>query len=105
MATNSMTHPGRMSPAWSAAFRAARLSAFGLLGWASLSSADDPSLKAVSLIAVLSLATSVSVTWYLSRSRAERRRWAAWDRYAEQEPAKPTDSRRDPHGRPRSPVR
>jgi hypothetical protein len=76
MATDTMTHPRRTSLAWSAIFRAARLLAFGFLGWGSLSSADDPSLKAVSLIAVLGLATIVSVTWYLSRARAERR-WQA----------------------------
>jgi hypothetical protein len=73
MATNPMTHPRRTSLARSAVFRAARLLAFGLLGWVSFSSADDPSLKAVSLIAVLGVATTVSVTWYLSRARAERR--------------------------------
>jgi hypothetical protein len=105
MATDPMAHPGRISLARSAVFRAARLLAFGLLGWVSLSLAGDPSLKAVSLIAVLGVAATVSVTWYLSRARAERRRRAAWDRYAEQEPAKPTNPRRDPHGRPRLPIR
>ena len=76
MTTHTMTHPRRTSLAWSTVFRAARLLAFGFLGWVSLSSTDDPSLKAVSLIAVLGLATTVSVTWYLSRARAERR-WRA----------------------------
>jgi hypothetical protein len=90
MATNTMTHPRRTSLAWSAVFRAARLLAFGLLGWVSLSSADDPSLKAVSLIAVLGLATTVSVTWYLSRARADRRWRSAWDRFSQQELAKRT---------------
>jgi hypothetical protein len=83
MATNSMTHPGPTSLARSAGFRAARLLAFGLLGWASLSSAD-PSLKAVSLIAILGLAAIVGVTWYLARARAERRWRATCDRYARQ---------------------
>ena len=100
-----MTHPRRTSLAWSAASRAVRLSAFGLLGWASLSSADDPALKAVSLVAILLVATTVGVVWYLSLAHAERRRWAAWDRYAGQEPAKPTNSRRGPHARPESPAR
>ena len=72
MTTNTKARHGRTSPAWSAAFRAARLLAFGLLGWASLLSADDPSLKAVALIAVLGLAATVSLTWYLSLARAER---------------------------------
>ena len=90
MATNTMTHPRRTSLAWCAAFRAARLSAFGLLGWVSLSSADAPSLKAVSLIAVLVLAATVSVTWYLSRARAERRWRAALNGYAKLEEAKRT---------------
>jgi hypothetical protein len=88
MPTNTMTHSLRTSLAWSAVFRAARLLAFGLLGWASVSSADDPSLKAVSLIAFLGLATTVSITWYLSRARAERRWRAALNGYAELEEAK-----------------
>ena len=49
MATNTITHSLRTFLAWSAVFRATRLLAFGLLGWASLSSADDPSLRALSL--------------------------------------------------------
>jgi hypothetical protein len=73
MATDTMTRPRGTSPAWSAVCRAARLPPFGFLGWASLSSADDPSLKAVSLIAVLGVATTVGVTWYVSRARAECR--------------------------------
>jgi hypothetical protein len=81
-----MNHPRRTPLAWSAVFRAARLLAFGFLGWVSLPSAADPSLKSVSLIAVLVLATTVSVTWYLSRARAERRWRTALDRYAGQEP-------------------
>ena len=48
-------------------------------------SPDEPAWQAVSLVAVLALATTVSTTWYLSRARAERRWRAAWDRYAEQE--------------------
>jgi hypothetical protein len=48
MATSTMTHPRRTSLAWSAVFRAARLLAFGFLGWVSLSSAVDPTLSAVS---------------------------------------------------------
>jgi hypothetical protein len=90
MATNTMTHPRRTSLAWSAVFRAARLLAFGLLGWVSLASTYAPFLKAVSLIAVLGVATTVSVTWYLSRARGERRWRAAWHRYAELEQAKRT---------------
>ena len=87
MAADTMTHPRRTSLAWSAVFRAARLLAFGFLGWVSLSSKDDPSLKTVSMIAVLGLATTVSVTWYLSRARAECHRWAAWNHHAEAEQA------------------
>jgi hypothetical protein len=104
MATNTLTHSRRTSLAWSAVFRAARLLTFGFLGWVWLLSADDPSpsLKAVSLIAVLGLATTVSVSWYLSRARAERRWRAAWNRYAgeEQEWAmgtSPRSSQRSPH--------
>jgi hypothetical protein len=90
MATNKMTHPLRTSLAWSAVFRAARLLAFGLLGWGSLTPEVAPSLKAVLLIVVLGLTTTVGVTWYLSRARAERRWRAAWNRHAELEQAKRT---------------
>jgi hypothetical protein len=90
LATDTMNHPRRTSLAWSAVFRAARLLAFGFLGWVALSSTYDPALKAVSLIAVLGVAATVSVTWYLSRARAERRWRAAWNRLAEREQAKRT---------------
>ena len=82
MATNTKAWPRRTSLARSAVFRAVRLLTFGLLGWVLFMSADEPALRAVSLIAVLGVAATVSVTWYLSRARAERRWRAALDRYA-----------------------
>jgi hypothetical protein len=42
------------------------------------------------LIVVLGLATTVGVTWYLSRARAERLWRTAWNRHAELEQAKRT---------------
>ena len=105
MTTNAMAHPRRTSVALSTVFRAARWFTFGFLGWLWLSSADEPARTAVSLVAVLALAATVSITGYLSHVHTERRWRAAWDRYAEQELAKLTDSRRDPHARPRSPIR
>jgi hypothetical protein len=89
MTTNAMAHPRRTSPARSAVFRAARLSAFGFLGWLWLS-LDDPARIAVPLVAVLALAALATMAWYTSRARAERRWRAAWRRYAEQELAKRT---------------
>jgi hypothetical protein len=90
MRTNANTHPWQMSLAWSAVSRATRLSIFGLIGWLWFLSADDSTWKAVSLVAVLVLAALVGLTWYASRTRVERRRRAAWDRYAEHEQMKRT---------------
>jgi hypothetical protein len=94
MAIHAMAHARRMSPAWSAVFRAARLLGFGFLGWLWFVSPDDSAWKIVSLVAVPALAALVGVTWFLSRARADRRWRAALDRYAQQELAKGTHPRR-----------
>jgi hypothetical protein len=88
MRINATTHPWQISLAWSAVFRTAGFSIFGLIGWLWFLSADDSAWKAVSLIAVLVLAALVGLTWYASRARAERRWRAALDRYAEHEQMK-----------------
>ena len=90
MRTNAAGHSWRTSLAWSAVFRAAGLSIFGLIGWFRLFAADGPAWRAVSLVAVLALAALAGVAWYLPRARAERRWRAALDHYAEQEQAKRT---------------
>ena len=105
MTTNVTARSRRTSLAWSAVSRAARLLFFGLIGWLWFASADDSEWKAVSLAAVLALAALVGITWYLSRARADRRWRAALDRYAQQELAKGTHSRRDSHARPQSQAR
>jgi len=102
MTTNETAHYGRMSPAWSAVFRAVRLLIFGLIGWLWFVSATDSAWRAVSLAAVMALAALVGITWYLSRVRAGRRWRAALDTYAKQEQAKRTNSRRNFHARPQS---
>ena len=83
-----------MSLAWSAVFRAVRLLIFGLIGWLWFVSAADSAWRAVSLAAVLALAALVGITWYASHARAEWLRRAVWDRYAEQDRAMRTYSRR-----------
>ena len=83
--TNAAAHNWRASLAWSAVFRAAGLSIFGLVAWLCLFSADGPAWRAVSLVAVLALAGLAGVAWYLPRARAERRWRAALDRYAERQ--------------------
>jgi hypothetical protein len=88
MKTNTAAHPWRASLAWSAVFRAAGLSIFGLIIWSWLFSADGPAWRVVSLVAVQALAALAGVAWYLPRARAEGRWRAALDRYAEQEQAK-----------------
>jgi hypothetical protein len=90
MQTNAAAHKWRTSLAWSAVFRAAGLSIFGLVVWRWLFSADGPPWRAVSLVAVQALAALVGVAWYLPRARIERRWRAALDLYAEQEQAKET---------------
>ena len=102
MTTNETARYGRMSPAWSAVFRAVRLLIFGLIGWLWFVSAADSAWRAVWLAAVLAFAALVGITWYLSRVRAERRWRAALDAYAEQEQAKRTYSRRNFHARSQS---
>jgi hypothetical protein len=91
-----------MSLVWSAVFRAVRLLIFGLIGWLWFVSSDQLIGTAVSLGAVVGLAALVGITWYLSRSRAERRWRAALDVYAEKEQAKRTYSRRKFHAGPQS---
>jgi hypothetical protein len=73
---------------------------FGFIGWLQFFSADHSPLRAVSLVAVLVLAVLVGSTWYLFHVLADRRWRAVLDRYAEQEQAKRTHSRRDSHARP-----
>jgi hypothetical protein len=105
MKTTAIAHPRRTALAWSAICRAVRLSMFGLIGWFWFLSADDSAGKAVPLAAALGLAALVGITWYVSRVRAERRWRTALDRYAGQELAKETHSRRDFHARPQSQAR
>ena len=62
-------------------------------------------ISAVLLVAVLALAALAGVAWYLPRARAEWRWRAVLDRYAEQEQAKRTYSRRNVHARPQSQAR
>ena len=88
MRTNAAGHPWRTSLAWSAVFRAAGLSIFGLIIWSLLLSADSTAWRAVLLVAAQALAALASVAWYLPRARAETRWRAAMDHYAEQEQAK-----------------
>jgi 4-amino-4-deoxy-L-arabinose transferase-like glycosyltransferase len=87
MRTNTAARPWRTSLAWSAVFRAAGLSIFGLIAWLWLFSADGPAWRAVSLVAAQALAALAGVAWYLPRARAERRWRAALDHYGEQEQA------------------
>jgi hypothetical protein len=90
MQTNAAAHKWRTSLAWSAVFRAAGLSIFGLVVWLRLFSADGSPWRAVSLVAFQALAALVGVAWYLPRARIERRWRAALDLHAEQEQAKET---------------
>jgi carbon storage regulator len=66
---------------------------FGIIGWLLFVSATDSAWRAVSLAVVLAVAALVGITWYLSRTRAERRWRAALDTYAEKELAKRTQTR------------
>ena len=83
---------------WSDVCRAARPTTFGSFGWFWFLSADDSAWKAVPLVAVLALAALVGIMWYASRARADRRWRAALDRYAQQEQAMGTHSRRGHRG-------
>ena len=98
MRTTAIAHTWRTSLAWSAVFRAARLSIFGFIAWLWLFAADDSAWRTISLVTVLALATVVGITWYLSRARADRRWRAALDRYAEQQQAKRIHLRRRQRG-------
>jgi hypothetical protein len=102
MMTNATAHSWRMSLAWSAAFRIAGWSIFGIIGWLWLFSAGDSTWKAVSVVAGLTLAALAGITWYASRARADRRWRAMLDRYVELEQTKRTYSRRNLHARPHS---
>ena len=88
MRTNAAADKWRTSLAWSAFFRAAGLSIFGLVAWLWLFSAEASAYRAVSLVEILALAALAGVAWYLPRARAERRWRAALDHYWEQELAK-----------------
>jgi Tfp pilus assembly protein PilO len=105
MATNIMTRHRWMSKADPAVSRIARLSSFGLIGLLGLLSLDNWPRNPASLVGVLALAVLAGMTWYASRVRAEWRWRAALDRYAEQEEAKNTYSRRNLHARPQSQAR
>jgi hypothetical protein len=76
-----------------------------LASWLWFFAAGDSAWRAVSLVAVLAVAALVGITWYLSRAHADRRWRAALDRYAQQEQAKRTYSRRNSHARPQSQAR
>ena len=69
--TSAAAHKWRVSLAWSAVFRAAELSIFGLVVWHWLFAADRPPWRAVSLVAVQAVAALVGVAWYLPRARIE----------------------------------
>ena len=60
----------------------------GFIGWLWFSPAGDSAWGPASLVAVTAVAAVVGIAWYLSHARAERRWWAAMDRYADQELAK-----------------
>jgi len=66
---------------------------FGLFGWFSFFTAHRLPWKIASLAMVLAIAAVISITWFLSRVLAERRWWAALDRYAEHEIAKTSSAR------------
>ena len=105
MKTNETARSRRMPLVASAVCEAAGMFIAGLIGWLWFVLADSSAWKAVSLAVVLALAALVSITWYLSRVRADRRWRAALDAYAEQEQAKRTYSRRNFHARPQSQAR
>lgn len=102
MMMNATAHSWRFSLAWSALSRAARLLAFGFLGWFWLFPRVDSAGRAAALVAILTLAGLVSGTSYLARARAESRWRAALDRYANRDLAQEIPSPRDLHARPQS---
>ena len=79
---------------WSALRRTSRLSTFGFIGWFWFLAAENSEQTAVSLVTVLALAVLAGIIWYAFRARADRRWRATLDRYAEQEEAKWTYSRK-----------
>jgi hypothetical protein len=91
----------RSAIVWSAIGRTARLSIFGLTAWFLFLAGNNSPSKAVGLVAVLVLAALVGLTWYASRAGADRRRRAAFDRYARMEQAKATHSPRSTRSHPR----
>jgi hypothetical protein len=97
MTSHATTHPRRTALPWSAVFRAAGLFLCGFIAWLWFFPAGDSSWRGVSLGAVLAVAALAGGTWYLARARADSRWRAALDRYAEQEEAQSTHSRRDCH--------
>jgi high-affinity Fe2+/Pb2+ permease len=94
MKINTTAHGWRTCRSWSTACGASRASFFGLTGWLLFLSANASGWRAVSLVAVLALAVLAGIIWYAYRARADRRWRAALDRYAEQEEAKWTYSRK-----------
>jgi hypothetical protein len=98
MRNNATAHSRRMSLAWSSLSRAARLLIVGLIGWLGFLAADGSAWRTVSLVAILALAALVGITWFLSRTLADRRWRAALDRYAEQEQVKVTHQQRRHRG-------
>ena len=88
MKTNETARSRGGSLVWSAVFRPARVFLFGLIGWLCFVSAADSAWRGVSLTAIVALAALVSITWFLSRARAERRWRAAMDTYVEKEEAR-----------------
>jgi hypothetical protein len=89
-------HRPRMALVRSAVGLTARLSIFGLVAWFSFLAANNSPATAVGRVSVLILAALGCLTWYAIRARADRRRRAAFDRYARLEEAKETQSRRNP---------
>ena len=104
MRTNAVAHPWRMSLAWSAVSRAVGLSTLGFIGWPWFVSEDDSAWNANFLVVAMALTAVVGGTWCLRRARTVRRWRATLDRYAEQERAKETRSRRDSLARPQPEV-
>jgi hypothetical protein len=90
MSTNATGHPWRKTLVWSAAFLAAGLSTLGFIGATGLFSAGDTAWNGASLVGVLALAAFAGLLRHAFRARADERRQAALDHYAEQELAKGT---------------
>ena len=89
MQTNAAAHQWRTSLAWSAVFRSAGLSIFGLSSGVALLG-GRPTLEGSFARRGSGSCRLVGVAWYVPRARIERRWRAALDLYAEQEQAKET---------------